>query len=274
MKASYSYTILRYVHDIVAGEFVNLGVILYSPQAAFLGARISTSVSRVKRFFGRVDSDHLRDTLRHIEREIGNIERRGEASSLLMEVDALTFAERIVPRDDSALQFSPVGAGVTDEPQIALERLFDRYVNRYRGLPKSTRHDQDILPIFKKPLEERNLLSHVQPKVIESPDYQHEFPLAWKNGLWNACDAVSFDLSEAGDIIEKANKWMGRAWNLHESSEKFRLVLLLGEPRRSELDPVVARAEHIIRKAPLEIVMVRERDAKRLAEMIEKDIVN
>jgi hypothetical protein len=274
MKVSYSYTVLRYVHDVVTGEFVNVGVVLYVPSTAFLGVQVTTSVSRAKKFFGRVDSDFLRDLLRHAERSLERMARELTASPLFeSQDDALTFAERVIPRDDSALQLSPVGGGITDDPSKALERLFDRYVNRYRAAsPRSTRQDQEVLSAFRRPLEERNLLSHMQPKIIESPDYNHEFPLAWKNGVWNACDAVSFDLIEPGDIIEKANKWMGRATNLSESAEKFRLILLVGEPRRIELDKIVATAEHIIRKAPLEVVTVRERDAQRLAEMVAKDI--
>jgi len=274
MKVSYSYTILRYVHDVVTGEFVNVGVILHVPATAYLGAKITTSVSRAKKFFGRVDSDFLRDLLRHTERSVERTARDLRFSPLLAgQDDVLTFAERIIPRDDSALQLSPVGGGITDDPSKALERLFDRYVNRYRAAsPKNTRQEQEVLSVFRRPLEDRDLLSHVETKTIHSPDYEHDFPLAWKNGIWNACDAVSFDLIEPGDIIEQANKWMGRATNLSESSEKFRLILLVGEPRRLELDKVVATAEHIIRKAPLEIVTVRERNAERLAEMVAQDV--
>lgn len=33
MKTQYPYTysVLRYVHDVTSGEFVNVGVVLYSP---------------------------------------------------------------------------------------------------------------------------------------------------------------------------------------------------------------------------------------------------
>jgi hypothetical protein len=34
MKTTYSFTILRYVHDIATGEFVNMGVALYAPEAS------------------------------------------------------------------------------------------------------------------------------------------------------------------------------------------------------------------------------------------------
>ena len=33
MKTAYSFVVLRYVHDVMIGEFVNIGVTLYAPDA-------------------------------------------------------------------------------------------------------------------------------------------------------------------------------------------------------------------------------------------------
>ena len=33
-QISYTYAVLRYVHDVTSGEFVNVGVALYAPQIA------------------------------------------------------------------------------------------------------------------------------------------------------------------------------------------------------------------------------------------------
>lgn len=277
MKMTYTFVIVRYVHDRVTAEFVNVGTVLYAPSIAFLGAKCLTSTSRLRRMFGRVDSEHLRDFLGHIERRIN---RQGQAMEGSLFNDptrtAITFAEQILPPDDSALHFSSVAGGVTDNPQRELDEIFERYVNRYtHGKPKTTRQDEDVLPVFRKPLEERRLLAQVQPKVIVAPDYEHEFPLAWQNGKWNACDAVSFDLMDSNDIIEKANKWMGRATNLYESHEQFRLVLLVGEPRRPELTEASFTAEKILKKARGgELIIIREREAGKLADMIEHDLAH
>ena len=41
MKTNYSTIILRYVHDVVTGEFANIGVVPYAPDQRFLEARLS-----------------------------------------------------------------------------------------------------------------------------------------------------------------------------------------------------------------------------------------
>lgn len=278
MSTAYTFTIIRYVHDKVTGEFVNVGVVLHSPTTGFLRAKCTTAAVRLRRMFGRVDSEHIRSFLHYIERRAISFDQ--DTGAVLVFPDsketAATYAERILPPDDSSLQLSPVAGGVTNDPAHELHSIFERYVERYTQMkPRTTRHDEDVLPVFRRPLEERRLVTYLRPKVIESPDYEHEFPLAWQNGIWNTCDAVSFDLQESSDILEKANKWLGRAKNLFESTEKFRLVLLIGEPRRSELVETSMTAERIIRKAEGgEVILIREREAQRLADMIERDVAH
>ena len=48
---SYTYSVLRYVHDVTSGEFVNVGVALYAPKARYLGALCRTTYSRLNKVF-------------------------------------------------------------------------------------------------------------------------------------------------------------------------------------------------------------------------------
>ena len=42
MKTNYSTIILRYIHDVVTGEFANIGVVLYAPDQP--GERVGTAL--------------------------------------------------------------------------------------------------------------------------------------------------------------------------------------------------------------------------------------
>ena len=48
MKTTYSTITLRYVHDVVTGEFANIGVVLYAPEQRLLEARFTQSYERLK----------------------------------------------------------------------------------------------------------------------------------------------------------------------------------------------------------------------------------
>lgn len=132
MKSSYTYTILRYCHDTATGEFVNAGVVLYAPEGRFAGARCRKTLGRVSKVFPEVNGAVFRSLMRHIEGEI-----RGFGTRLREElafehppVSAMDIARSVLPVDDSSLQWSPPGRGLTEHPEKTLESLFERFVTR------------------------------------------------------------------------------------------------------------------------------------------------
>jgi hypothetical protein len=51
MKTTFTYTVLRYVHDIATGEFVNMGVALYAPEAKYVSAICNPRYGRLSKLF-------------------------------------------------------------------------------------------------------------------------------------------------------------------------------------------------------------------------------
>lgn len=184
MTTPYTFTVLRYVHDVVSGEFVNVGVALYAPRAKFLGAACTTTYGRVSHFFGGIESDHLKRLMRHVQ---AGIEELGDrlGSELPFEApsaDARGWAERVLPADDSSLQFSAASGGVTSDPAATLEQLYQRFVEQYaRREERPTRSDEDVMRVFWEPLARRRLASRLRSSRIAGSDYEHEFPIAWKS---------------------------------------------------------------------------------------------
>lgn len=273
MKTPYTYTVLRYVHDVLTGEFANVGVLIYAPNAEILAVKCTSSYGRMSQFFGSVNGKYLRQLFRHLEDQAGVLQVQLFKTSPSSErpKDAQGVAQLLLPRDDSSLQFANMGAGLTDDPLATVSALYERFVERYVvRAQRSTRLDDDILPILKRSLAERRV--YLEPKIITAPDYQHEFPLAWKNGIWNTCDVVSFDLSDQGDMLEKANRWLGRAHTLRESPEPFKLILFLGEPQQDRLRMTFQKAENILNRMPRPFELVRESEAAAFAESVEADV--
>lgn len=275
MKTAYSFVVLRYVHDVMTGEFINVGVALYVPSARYIGGLCNTRYGRITKMFGEIDGDYFRGLMRYIEtrfEELGN-----KLSSELpfdgLPADIMEIAKRILPPDDSSLQWSEVGGGLTQDPGRTLEDLFERMVKQYDvRQQRATREDGDIWRVFKRELETRHVLSYLKPKRIVAQDYDHEFQHAWKNQTWHMIEPISFDLLEADSILDKANRWLGRAVNLKDAPEKFKLHLLLGEPSLEKLRPTYTKAENILNKMPVEKVFVREHEAKDFSELFEAEI--
>lgn len=123
-----------------------------------------------------------------------------------------------------------------------------------------------------KELETKQVLARLQPKRIVAKDYDHEFDHAWNNGVWNLFQPVSMDLLDADSILDKANRWLGRATNLKDSQDKFRLWMLIGEPRIEKLKPAYGKALNILNKMPVKKDFVTEHDAQKFSEQLAQEM--
>lgn len=270
----YTYSVLRYVHDVTSGEFVNVGVALYAPQARYLGALCRTTYSRLNKVFPGMNAEHFKSLMRHIQ---GRFEERGEriASELPLTSPAsvIEIAQSILPKDDSSLQWSPAGSGRADDPMQTLEKLYERMVMRYEERPTSGgRSDDDVWRPFKRDLEAKRVLQHFVPKRIAVLDDEIEFQHSWKNGKWHCLEPVSFDLALADSIKDKAHRWLGQMTSVHGASDQFKVYLLVGAPGEESLQPAFRSAISILKKIPGDKEIVLEGSAHELAERIAGEV--
>lgn len=275
MKTPYNFTVLRYIHDIVTGEFINVGVVLYAPKEKFLSAICTSRYGRLSRLFNNVNGEHFKNAVRYIQ---AKLEEEGErlTSELqfnMLPKSVLELAAKALPRDDSSLQFSPEGFGLTEKPQLTLEQLYTRYVEQYfEKTERPIRTNDDVWRIFKKPLEEKRILGNLVPHQIRGLNYEYEFKYAWKNGVWNMQEPISFDLVEAGSITDKANAWLGRVTSLIDGGESFKLNLLLGAPQDEKLGSAFTKAKNILHNLPCPHDFIREDEADSFAQELKKEI--
>lgn len=270
MKTSYTYIVLRYIHDTTAAEFVNVGVALYAPQSRFLSAVCRSTYGRLTRIFPGVDGEAFKSLMRYVQ---SSFETRGAKLNDELALDGqptsvIEIAHAIVPRDDSSLQWSDMGSGLTENPSATLEKLFERLVEAHEQSARpSGRDDQTVWKKYRQDLEQRHVLSKLQPKTIVSArrDDELEFEHAWKNQQWHCFEAVSFDLLEPESIRHKAHQWLGRVSSIQDSPEQFKVYLLLGEPQLERLKPAFAKAENILNKIPVEKEFVREHESASFA---------
>ena len=268
MKTTFTYTILRYVHDIATGEFVNMGVALYAPEAQYVSAICSPRYGRLSKMFLDVNGDHLRGVMRFVQ---ARFEEHAAKLNTELPLDGrpksiMEIAYGILPRDDSSLQWSEPNGGLTENPGATLEQLYARLVEKYEQKAQGTsRQDDDVWKVYRRELESKQVLGRMQPKRIVAKDYEHEFDHAWKNGCWNLYQPVSMDLQDVDSILDKANRWFGRAFNLQDSSEEFRIWLLIGEPSLEKLRPTYAKALNILNKMPVRKEIVHEQEAEKFS---------
>jgi hypothetical protein len=272
----YAFSVLRYTHDGVTTEFVNIGVAVYAGDAAYLGAKCTNHYSRITRMFDRIDGDRFKQMVRHIEEGVTGLGVKLRQHTMPFAQYGTTIEallKEILPPDDSAIQFSDPGYGVSAHLDSTLAQLYDRYVERYAGEQDvPSRSDDEVWRVFRIPLEKRELLSRLVPKRITAPNYEYHFRAAWQNQIWHLCEPVSFDLVEPSSLLDKANRWVGRAASLMESDERFRIHLLLGEPQDPRLHDAFRKANNILRKMPGDPEFILESQADVFAAEMDREI--
>jgi Protein of unknown function (DUF3037) len=125
VPAAYDFAAIRVVPRVDREEFVNAGVIVYSPELKFLRARVHVDEARLSALWPDLDLELVRRHLEAIPQICAGARDAGP-------IAAMSLAERfhwlVAPRS-TIIQISPVHSGLCDSPEPLLEELFGRLVS-------------------------------------------------------------------------------------------------------------------------------------------------
>lgn len=127
-RYSFDYAVVRIVPRVERGEFLNAGVILFCPTAAFLEARIALDRQRLQVLAPDIDCDAVDSYLAVIPKVCAG---GGEAGSIGQLPQRSRFHWLVAPRS-TIIQMSPVHSGVHHDLPAALDNLFEKLVRAPR----------------------------------------------------------------------------------------------------------------------------------------------
>lgn len=237
-RERYSYCFLRYHHDLIGGEFGNIGVLLWAPDSQFLGFRCSSRYSRLSKFFLEFDSDDYRGLVARLVTQFDHLAEeygKGQYLSAVKEnpKSARELAIMVVPEDDGAIRWSKSQGGLTESPELELEVIYERFINSKNTIIQSDRRSDKAVyeSVYKPVFEDAVIRPVIKPYCVKSSLAEHEFAQAWKNGAWNVFETLSFDYADSERLEGKAYKWDSQVRHLAEANDPAKIHLLLGEPR-------------------------------------------
>ena len=273
-KTKYFFSTLRYVHNVKSGEFLNVGIILFSPSHNFLDGKFRSSVSRVKRVFPDLNSNSFHSTISVVSRRLLKVSKEIYEVDFFQSQNTLKhLMTQVLLQDDSSFQWSQVSGGMSDEtPQETLERLYEAYVARYDEKIKTPRKsDDDIWRTFRERLKETKIQLYLEEKTIHGHSDEVTFKHAHKNGIWHAFEPLSFDLSSSENIKDKARKWRGQLEASYEGiSEDLKIYFLVGKPREKGLLEAYSHASKILKGSPFQAMVFSEDNQDSLLREITK----
>lgn len=288
-RKSYSYVVLRYIHDVVSQEFFNVGLILFAPEERRILGETTRETSRIKCAFKDFEASAFISTMSSVEKAIKVSQKQVESDVFLPEKSSMTkLVTEVLPRDGSSLQWSREGGGVCSDVDETFTRLFERYVTRHgsmrheassqtlRGSDRSRqKKDEDVWRLVNTKIRERELPITFTKKRVEGKSDSIEFERAYKNGRWHAYEPVSFDLATQDGIKDKARKWRGHleAVSDADNEKDFCIHFLLGSPQNKELDDAFQSAIQILRDAPFDPTVCEDSRVDDFLQQMENDVL-
>ena len=121
MRTVFEYAALRVVPRVERGEFVNVGVVLYSHDLDFLGALVHVDPARLTALAPDLDLVALQESLDAVARAC---EGTGPAGDTPLRQ---RFGWLTAPRS-TVVQPGPIHLGLTTDPAAELTRLLEKLV--------------------------------------------------------------------------------------------------------------------------------------------------
>jgi hypothetical protein len=270
--ATYTYCILRYVHDHAAGEALNIGVMLHCPAQRFLDVTFDFRFERLSSAFAEFDGAQYRTTLRRFElalERFKNVLTERQDSLFQQDHDLHSIVAALWPDPDLSFQSGPIMAGLTEDAHVELKALLDKFVlDQYERKERPRRTSDDVWETFKEPLRERHLLAKVEARSFGSPDFEYVFERAIKNGRWHVLESVSFDYARSETLQERAIDYLGIGTALQQNQELGTLFLLVGRPTSQSHQRAYERAKHLLERIPVRHEIVEETEANTFADRL------
>jgi hypothetical protein len=125
-RKAFQYAVLRVVPDVERGERINVGVVLYSPERKFLGARVHLDRERLGAIAPEVDLDALE---RHLASLVAIADGAADGGPIAQLPQSERFGALSAP-SSTIVQPSEVHTGVCEDGSNELNELYQRLVLR------------------------------------------------------------------------------------------------------------------------------------------------
>jgi len=275
-RHSYTYSTLRYIHDIATQEFFTVGVAVFSNEQRVLKFRFRRNPGLAGEVLNSATLKNFRALMRTVLSRSKDISRAFDGN-LLPQNKHSTLEEYLLdffPKDDSALQWSETRHGLSSDVSAIADHLFIRYCSKYdRVKTNGGITDKDALSRFHNKLTARRMDTYFSEKSIQGKNDEVKFHFAWKNGIWHCIEPVSFDLSDEEAIRDKAHKRVGAIVGVRDTSEAFAVYYVLTPPANPNLTEAFTKASGILANAPIsEIEVYQEGNEASLLDKLKNQI--
>jgi hypothetical protein len=218
MNFACHYAIVRFMPFVETGEFANVGIVLFAPNARFFGFKLLVNRhARVTNFFEQMDAKVFRLSMRTFREEMERIQSMRKEMGTdrrFKETDregALRLWSEIIKPRETMLRFSESRLVMGADPRITLSELYQYYVERNFA---TREYQEKILERGVRGwLREASLLEQFHPARIGNDEYHAQFPFVSGHDDEHPDKVIkplNLDHSDASRIIDHGGQWVVR----------------------------------------------------------------
>ena len=205
------FCLVQYCPDLARREVANVGVLLFSPDHAFLEARLVTSNQRVRRFFGE-HADHFRhvNAMKEAFTERLRVEKREFSTLEDLTLFVQTRANRIILTPPKAVR-------VTD-PASDLAALFATLVAEPSHADEAV-VDLSLRDRLDQVLEMPDLAPKIRTSIrVQVPLLKKEvvMPFGFQNGRFNLIQPANFHQASISRVRDAACRFAVEGDSLYQ----------------------------------------------------------
>lgn len=253
MSKNFSYSILTYKHSLFLGEVLNVGILLIFPDENVVEFYYPQKINRLKGLYSDFNENLVKEYLKAFEKKSRNLNQKLD-QYVFGYNDLIT--DHFIVEDASALQFEAFRTGIYySDFEVIRERYIQLILGNYNSEIKRTVHkitDEKIVQKIKSKVFELNptakdFLRFDDKRILINKHVQFKSDFYWKNEFTNYTKALSFDLADAKNIIDKSILLNGQLRQLEKSELKdVKIDFVIHEPRDGKFQDAIDEAKAIL----------------------------
>jgi Protein of unknown function (DUF3037) len=217
MNTACHYAIVRFMPFVETGEFGNVGVILFAPNARYFDFQLlGNRVARITNFFDQVEGQTFRTCMANARTELQRINdllKGLGTDKRLKQFDresALRLWQEILKPCESMIRFSESRVVLAQDPQTKLKELFAYYVER--NFVTKEYKEQMLDRSVRSWLREVNLHNQFHTLRIGNDEYNAQFPFVSLQGdvPTKVIKPLRLDHLNPASVIDHGGQWRVR----------------------------------------------------------------
>lgn len=221
-----NYAPIRFLPYRELGEFVTIGIVIHCPQIGFFGYQLVSpkKTARIAGFFPELNTKIFKAAIQGTERELSRLESYYRSVVEHPLISGIGSVERQVARFQELIRkreglvyFGEPGSRIAHDPKMALQELFDYFVNRQFAQKKE--YQETIMrQRLGQLLRDWNLSRYYNHhEIVGDDDFHLNMPFVHKrNGqIVKVIKPLDLRKNESTEIYQHGGTWVKNMERLH-----------------------------------------------------------